>query len=264
MTAIGKLGRYGYRIGRPAGVRFVPSSDDIMLCSYPRSGNTWLRFMIANLTNPGIGVSFSNIEKRVPDIYVSSTRSINSVSSPRFIKSHQPFNGAYRKVVYLVRHPVATAVSYRRFLRKGGNVQGEVAPQIFLRSFFDGPGPIQEFGSWTDNVTSWLHAPENSALLLIRYEDLRQAPDKQLRRLVDFCGLHASSREIDRAIVRSSPAEMRKLETEIGGTWGNHKALGQAIDMRSAPDHTEFDMRDMKQELAREPVARLMRSLNYQ
>ena len=40
--------------------------DDIFVVSYPRSGNTWTRFLIANLVYPRENVSFMNIEKLIP------------------------------------------------------------------------------------------------------------------------------------------------------------------------------------------------------
>ncbi|HVN19470.1 MAG TPA: hypothetical protein VMU05_11870, partial [Dongiaceae bacterium] len=43
--------------------------DDTFLTSYPRSGNTWTRFLVGNLIHPHAPVTFLNIEKIVPDMY---------------------------------------------------------------------------------------------------------------------------------------------------------------------------------------------------
>ena len=52
---------------------FAVYPDDTFVVSYPRSGNTWTRFLIANLMHPEKEVSFKNIESLIPDC--SSTRS---------------------------------------------------------------------------------------------------------------------------------------------------------------------------------------------
>ena len=42
-------------------------ADDTFIVSYPRSGNTWTRFLIANLLHPEVEVGFANIDSFVPD-----------------------------------------------------------------------------------------------------------------------------------------------------------------------------------------------------
>ena len=43
--------------------------DDVFLTSYPRSGNTWTRFLVGNFVNPNEPVTFLNVERLVPDMY---------------------------------------------------------------------------------------------------------------------------------------------------------------------------------------------------
>ncbi len=44
--------------------RLAVRPDDTFIVSYPRSGNTWTRFLIANLLHPQEPVTFANIERR--------------------------------------------------------------------------------------------------------------------------------------------------------------------------------------------------------
>ena len=41
--------------------------DDVFIVSYPKSGNTWTRFLIANLVYPEKNPDFSNINALLPD-----------------------------------------------------------------------------------------------------------------------------------------------------------------------------------------------------
>ena len=56
--------------------------------SYPRSGNTWMRFLLANLLAPHETITFRNIENFVPDLHKSAAVLDNgrgAVTSSRII-----------------------------------------------------------------------------------------------------------------------------------------------------------------------------------
>ena len=56
---------FKYLSGRDIADRNVAVyADDTFLVSYPRSGNTWTRFLIANLLHPEVEVGFANIDSR--------------------------------------------------------------------------------------------------------------------------------------------------------------------------------------------------------
>jgi hypothetical protein len=67
--------------------------DDMFLVSYPKSGNTWTRFLLGNLMNPDEGITFANVESKVPDIYAKSRKALKKLPHPRLIKSHECFDG---------------------------------------------------------------------------------------------------------------------------------------------------------------------------
>ena len=84
----------------------------MFLVSYPRSGNTWVRFLIANLLKPaGVEIDFHNVQEYVPEINRNNDI-IESILSPRVIKSHALYDPAFPKVIYLVRDGRDVYVSY--------------------------------------------------------------------------------------------------------------------------------------------------------
>ena len=85
--------------------------DDIFLVSYPKSGNTWMRFLIGNLLHQDEPITFSNIELKVPDIYQNSNRKLLQISPPRILKSHEYFDPRYKKTICIVRDTRDIAVS---------------------------------------------------------------------------------------------------------------------------------------------------------
>src|ERR1700685_4202503 len=81
---------------------FAVFPDDTFIVSYPRSGNTWTRFLIANLMHSETPVTFANIEHVIPDSTALSSRAMKRIRRPRLVKSHEYFDPRYSKVIYLV------------------------------------------------------------------------------------------------------------------------------------------------------------------
>ena len=57
--------------------------DDVFLTSYPRSGNTWTRFLIGNLVHQNEEVTFLSVERLVPDMYKHSDRVLRNLPCNR-------------------------------------------------------------------------------------------------------------------------------------------------------------------------------------
>jgi hypothetical protein len=137
-----------------AGRDFAIYSDDTFIVSYPRSGNTWTRFLVANLLHPEEDVSFATIERQVPDSEAQSRAQLRRVPRPRFIKSHQYFHPRYRKVVYIVRDPRDVALSYYDFQRKYRHIEDGYPLVRFISDFVAGRMISASWGTWRENVGS--------------------------------------------------------------------------------------------------------------
>lgn len=193
--------------------------DDVFLTSYPRSGNTWTRFLIGNLIHQDEEVTFLSVERLVPDMYKHSDRVLRRLPRPRTVKSHECFDPRYRKVIYIVRDPRDVAVSnYHwelklRSVKEGYPIEEFVprwmAPEFWLR-----------IGSWGDHVTSWLATRQGrEGFLLLRYEDLKENSERELGRVARFLGIDADPSRIKRAVELSSAENMRKIERKESGKW---------------------------------------------
>ena len=82
----------------PAARDLTVLPTDVFLVSYPRSGNTWLRFLLANALRPE-QATFTTVGEVVPDIYDETDRELLRRPSPRILKSHEPFDPRYPRVV---------------------------------------------------------------------------------------------------------------------------------------------------------------------
>src|SRR5271169_49081 len=158
-----------------AGRNLAVYPDDTFIVSSPRSGNTWTRFLVANLVHPGREVTFTNIEKLVPDTVTQSNKTLKGMPRPRIIKTHEYFDHRYPKIIYIVRDPRDVALSNYNFHRKYGHIDDSMPLDRFIDGFVSGGLIEQEWGNWAENVASWVYTRgQSDRFLLLRYEDMLQ------------------------------------------------------------------------------------------
>jgi hypothetical protein len=206
--------------GRTLGVR----PDDTFIISYPRSGNTWTRFLVANLLHPDTEVSFANIERLVPDAEAQSSRYLRRIPSPRTIKTHSYFDPRYPRVIYIVRDPRDVVLSYYDFSRKYGHIDDEYPLAQYVKDCVRGRLTSSDWGTWGENVASWVfgrHA--RPGFLLLRYEDMQSHTAEELRRIAQFYGIELTPEGATAAMERSSAERMRELERTQGKDWVSTK-----------------------------------------
>src|ERR1022692_875988 len=240
--------------------------DDIFLVSFPKSGNTWTRFLLANLRFPNEPATWANINRLIPDPSGTAKRDFDRMPRPRIIKSHECFDPRYPRVIYIVRDPRDVALSAYHYDRKGRNIPdgfplekyvttrfmktdeyfgswGEhagswlVNPNNILQISRLKDGFLGTMGSWGENVMSWVGARgHDREFLLVRYEDLLEDTRREMTRISEFLGLvHISAEQIAKAVELSSAENMRKLEGAQNDQWVTTKESRKDIPfVRSA------------------------------
>jgi hypothetical protein len=203
--------------------------DDTFLVSYPRSGSTWLRFLIGNLVHPDEPVTFANVESFVPYVDIHPDSELLQAPRPRILETHEPFFPAYPRVIYIVRDPRDVAISYHYILIKDRHLPDGFPFAEFLPLFLRGKDFGVRLGSWADHVMSWLKMRQGAeGFLLVRYEDLLEDTPRELARLAEFLALPLTQPRIANAVEMSSASRMRKLEKTEWRLW--------ATTRRSRPD----------------------------
>jgi hypothetical protein len=190
------------------------NSNDEFLASYPRSGSTWLRFVLLEILtrNPA---GFENVNQIIPEL--RRHRGVLSVlpRGGRFIKTHEPYCNLYKRAVYLVRDVRDVVLSnyvrdeeqgFAQYFSNGKGFEGYL--QSYLR------GKAIRYGSWQNHVTTWLDSPlaKSGDLLLIKYEEMRRNTDAILAKTLNFLGIDADGERIRTAIENNSLSRMRAKE----------------------------------------------------
>lgn len=217
--------------------------DDVFLVSFPKSGNTWTRFLLGNLMFPDQAVNFANIRRFIPDPTDTSKRDFDRMPRPRIIKSHDCFDPRYPRVIYIVRDPRDVVLSQYHYHRKIKKIEDDSPIEKFVTRFL--AGETCPHGSWGQNVVTWLATSEGDPrFLMLRYEDMIADTARELRKIVAFLNLNTSAEQIAQAVERSSAGRMRKLEQQqsedCGLTKGSRKDLSFVRAAGSGGWHNEL------------------------
>ena len=215
-----KARRYGQAIHS----RHLSASDRLLL-SYPKSGSTWLRTMIAHLQSRGSATA-GDLASWVPPLHMVGS---SPLATPRVVRSHDaintPFFGKAGQILVLVRDPRALVVSYATHeSRRGRKITVAQSVDQLLGNGFNG------LGSWVEHCRSLMAVVDDKSINWFRYEDLRNNTCNELTKISNYLGIKASHNEIQEAVEFSMPENM-KLDRRNAGVDADGKG---GSDVREA------------------------------
>ncbi len=225
---------------------------DVFVASYPRSGNTWMRFLLCEVLTES-KADFRSVTFTIPAIRLRSLYgTIPSIlpGGGRLLRTHEQYNRVYKKAVYFVRDPRDIVVSNYEFERGLPHFPAKSFDN-FLISFTR--GKINSFGGWSDHVRGWLDSrlANSDDFLLVRYEDLRSDTERIVTKIVEFLDVSVDSEKIRRAIANNSLHRMRQKEDDSRG-WspesgaaieaGRQVRVGSVGGWRDRLSHAQVDL----------------------
>ncbi|CCH96632.1 sulfotransferase domain-containing protein [Microcystis aeruginosa] len=190
--------------------------EDVFLVSYPKSGNTWLRFLIANAIKVHYridqDVNFFTIEGIIPSprgkINLQPTGPFGRTDLSRIIKSHSAYHPYYYRVILLVRDPRDVMVSYYHYLKGLKRISEATTISELIRD--------DKYGimSWVKHSKSWYfdHNPAGQRIKIFRYEDFLEDTKLQLFLLMEYLGIIMDNGSLEEAITLSSKERMKASE----------------------------------------------------
>jgi estrone sulfotransferase len=186
----------------------------ILLSSYPKSGNTWLKFILSNLyAIKGTFISFKNIEEIAPGVmpmwkYFFKKKYLY----PSVFKSHSPYQFSNNKFknIYLIRDPRDVYISYYYFL--GG------AKDLKHFSWFIANYEFP-YGRWSEHVRSWIQHRNEDNVAIVKYEDLLVNIHHELDRIVDKLSLPSTKQERNEAVEKCTFNNLKKMASKAGNNY---------------------------------------------
>jgi hypothetical protein len=153
--------------------------DLIWLASFPRSGNTFFRILLKELS--GIETYATSDSRLAQKIGLADTighRPLASMpadgtATPPVMKTHRLPEGA-GPAIYLVRDGRDALVSYARYRVAFRSKKGKIRSfHSELRDLVEGQGP---FGKWESHVFAWTRDRRDGTTTVVRFEDLIARP----------------------------------------------------------------------------------------
>ncbi len=193
--------------------------DDTFIVSYPKSGNTWMRFLLANyMKTDNKTIDFINVINYIPE-YAKHKEALVNVPRPRYIKSHNTFTTKFPKVLYIIRDPKDAYVSYYHYLLK--RLPAGTTFKNFLR--------IENYrpSNWYQHVTDWEKHPN---ILIVKYEDLKSDTFAEMSKILNFLNFKVDDSKLQKAINEASFENMKVIEKEKGRPYVNEEEKKKSTD----------------------------------
>jgi hypothetical protein len=184
-------------------------ASDVFTASYPRSGSTWLRFILVELL-AGQSSGFRGVNLLSPDVGEHSGAQALLPGQGRLIKTHELYRPSYQRAIYLARDPRDVVLSEYAY-EKALGVIGEDF-DAFLDAFLR--KGVNPFGLWIDHVNTWLDAADSNQceLLVVRFEDMRRDTERCLKQMMEFLNFPVEDGAIRKAIEGNSLEQMKRKE----------------------------------------------------
>ena len=212
---------------------------DIVVCTPPKCGTTWMQAIVAELVFPGGGDRGSLwevapwIDARWEPIDQLVTR-LDAQSHRRSLKTHTPADGIpwYPAASYIVVGRDGRD-AFMSFLNHMRNLQPELVMRLAMTAAEDGidldavgPPPVDdvhEFFAWCmetnpmwfEHVASfWEHRWEAN-VLFVHYNDLQADLDAEMRRVAEFLDSPVEEQQWPYQVERCTFASMKARSHEI-------------------------------------------------
>lgn len=173
----------------------------IFVVSYPRSGNTWMRFLLVAMLYPDEETSFPNASRLAPDLHQKEGWMKQKVIDPLILKCHLQEYPAYflSKNIYIYRDPRDIAVSFYHFY----DWEKKLRFNDYLPKFVN--GDIHKWTPWACHLYYWLIEDNKLDFIFVKYEDLLINPEENLKRVMKYLSIKkvdSSDRAIEEAVKR--------------------------------------------------------------
>ncbi len=179
--------------------------DRAYLATFPRSGNSWMRLLIEELTDVSTCTVYKHRNR--PLIELAPIKAFYRLKEERrppqkgdlvVVKTHYPYlsqsNGdkhPYSKTIRIVRNPIDTFYSFMVWNEKHEGRKPK--PTQMIKEMVKSWRTFQEYWDKMENVYT------------IRYEDLIEDPFNALKAVVEELGLDCTDEDIQRAISKYPP-----------------------------------------------------------
>ncbi len=206
------------------------------ISSFPRSGNTWVRFLLSDIFLQRAGMATSTAlpigpERVIPDIYINSVATSERELTPGlFVKTHERFDRLKKRIpatelrrcrhIYIIRSPEDALISFYYYHLRLERLRNKVrrGKDAFCRT---------GVRDWKLNAASYVRAVDEGAeVLFVSYENLLDNTGPVLSRMLDWLEVEHQDAMVRRAVAHMQFDNMRLEEERSRPNGGGFSGRG--------------------------------------
>lgn len=175
-----------------SGLKYKAHKGDTFIVTYPKCGTTWTQHILWMMSHDGEPLPVGkNINLEVPHLEEVGSKFVESLSEPRFIKTHLTYeltpHHPEAKYIYIARNPFDCAVSFfyhtKGFVKHYNFAEGTF--DEFFECFIDGE---VDWGDYFDHLVPWMQHKNDVNVLFLTYESMKANLKAAILEIANFLG----------------------------------------------------------------------------
>uniref|UniRef100_A0A3P8XH24 Sulfotransferase n=1 Tax=Esox lucius TaxID=8010 RepID=A0A3P8XH24_ESOLU len=227
-------------------------ADDVVLVAYPKCGFNWMVAVLRKIIVAATGEKTdSKYNSLIEFCGPQMQEVIHQAPAPRLLGTHLhpdnlplSINTKKTKLLVMFRNPKDTVVSYYHFSNNNPVLPTPESWESFFSDFLSGQVP---WGSYFDHALGWEKRMEDSNVMIVTFEELKQDLSEGVRRVSEFFGFSLSDAQVQAIAGESNFKAMKESSKESYGhmsnvifrkgevgDWKNHFTPAQSQEMDAA------------------------------
>ncbi|XP_071955669.1 amine sulfotransferase-like [Antedon mediterranea] len=208
---------------------FKVREDDVFVLTYPKAGTHWAQELVNNIFCEGnkdrVKEDYGSSSAILPIEFFDTCEKFDSCSTekPRVIMTHAPVDVLPKqvlegkgKVVFVIRNPKDSAVSYWHFLLE----------RHFLKEYEEWGSFFEEYlktdmmyGNWFDyNLPYYEQHRNKKNFLFLTYEEMKLDHKGCVVRICDFLSRPLSEEQLDKVVENTTFSSMKATKQKFNVT----------------------------------------------
>ncbi|XP_025090231.1 sulfotransferase 1A1-like isoform X2 [Pomacea canaliculata] len=193
--------------------------DDILLCSYPKTGTHWLWEVTSMLVQGK--AEYETRRKEQLMVEFVDVDMIEAMASPRILNTHLPFSmlpwqqirDKRVKVLHVYRNPKDTAVSMYFMMKDVWKLHGKSLEfSDFFEQFITGKVMYGGYFNYLRQFNAFARENPTVPVLTISFEEMKRNPAAKVQQLAEFLKVPASQQLCEKIAEACSFQNMKKQD----------------------------------------------------